>query len=90
MGAPIRNHRKEVFAAISVSGPSQRFDPPRIQTMAQMVIGTAEDISIREERGIKAIKTRRGSKFNERRWQFTSQTRYDSMRQTPNSDRKTY
>ncbi len=45
VGAPIRNHRKEVFAAISVSGPSQRFDPPRIQTMAQLVIETAQEIS---------------------------------------------
>ena len=45
VGAPIRNHRKEVFAGISVSGPSQRFDPPRIQTMSQLVIETAEDIS---------------------------------------------
>ncbi|UCG94598.1 MAG: IclR family transcriptional regulator [Candidatus Aerophobus sp.] len=45
VGAPIRNHRKEVFAAISVSGPSQRFDPPRIPAMAKLVIQTAEDIS---------------------------------------------
>lgn len=47
VGAPIRNHRKEVFAAISVSGPSQRFNPPRIQTMAKLVIETGEEISRR-------------------------------------------
>jgi len=45
VGAPIRNHRKEVSAAISVSGPSQRFDPPRIQTMAKLVIEASEEIS---------------------------------------------
>ena len=45
VGAPIRNHRKKVFAAISVSGPSQRFDPPRIQTMAKLVIEASEEIS---------------------------------------------
>jgi IclR family KDG regulon transcriptional repressor len=47
VGAPIRNHRKEVFAAISVSGPSQRFDPLRIKTMSQLVIETAKEISRR-------------------------------------------
>jgi len=45
VGAPIRNHRKEVSAAISVFGPSQRFDPPRIQTMAKLVIEASEEIS---------------------------------------------
>ncbi|MFQ5835288.1 MAG: IclR family transcriptional regulator [bacterium] len=45
VGAPIRNHRKEVFAAISVSGPSQRFDPPRIQAMAKLVMETSQEIS---------------------------------------------
>ena len=45
LGASIRNHQKEVFAAISVSGPSQRFDPPRIQAMAKLVIEAAEEIS---------------------------------------------
>jgi IclR family KDG regulon transcriptional repressor len=45
VGAPIRNHRKEVFAAISVSGPSQRFDPPRIQAMAKLVVEASEEIS---------------------------------------------
>jgi len=45
VGAPIRNHQKKVFAAISVSGPSQRFDPPRIPAMAKLVIQTAEEIS---------------------------------------------
>jgi DNA-binding IclR family transcriptional regulator len=45
VGAPIRNHQKEVFAAISASGPSQRFDPPRIQAMAKLVIEAAEEIS---------------------------------------------
>jgi len=45
VGAPIRNHRGEVFAAISISGPSQRFDSPRIQAMAKLVIEAAEEIS---------------------------------------------
>jgi len=45
VGAPIRNHRKEVSAAISVSGPSQRFDRSRTPTMAKLVIETAEEIS---------------------------------------------
>jgi len=45
VGAPIRNHRGEVFAAISVSGPSQRFDPRRIEVMAKLVIEAAEEIS---------------------------------------------
>ena len=45
VGAPIRNHQNEVFAAISVSGPSQRFDPPRIKTMAKLVMETAEEVS---------------------------------------------
>jgi DNA-binding IclR family transcriptional regulator len=45
VGAPIRNHQKEVFAAISVSGPSQRFDRSRVLAMAKLVIETAEEIS---------------------------------------------
>lgn len=45
VGAPIRNHRKEVFAAISVSGPAQRFDPPRIPAIAKLVIEASEEIS---------------------------------------------
>jgi DNA-binding IclR family transcriptional regulator len=45
VGAPIRNHQKEVFAAISVSGPSQRFDPPRILAIAKLVIEASEEIS---------------------------------------------
>ena len=45
VGAPIRNYREEVFAAVSVSGPSQRFDPPRIEAMARLVIEVAGEIS---------------------------------------------
>jgi len=45
VGAPIRNHRGEVFAAISVSGPSQRFDPPRIEAMSKLVIEAAGEVS---------------------------------------------
>lgn len=45
VGAPIRNHQKEVFAAISVSGPSQRFDRSRMLARAKLVIETAEEIS---------------------------------------------
>ncbi|RLE08759.1 IclR family transcriptional regulator, partial [Candidatus Aerophobetes bacterium] len=45
VGAPIRNHRGEVFAAISVSGPSQRFSLSRIEVMAKLVIKAAKEIS---------------------------------------------
>lgn len=45
VGAPIRNYQKEVFAAISASGPSQRFDPPRIKAMSKLIMETAEEIS---------------------------------------------
>jgi len=45
VGAPIRNHRGGVFAAISVSGPSQRFNLSRIEVMAKLVIEAAKEIS---------------------------------------------
>jgi len=44
VGAPIRNHRGEVFAAVSISGPSQRFNPPRIETMSKLVTEAAREI----------------------------------------------
>ncbi len=47
VGAPIRNHRGEVFAAISLSGPSQRFTPERIREMAPLVMQAANEISFK-------------------------------------------
>jgi len=45
VGAPIRNHRGQVFAAISVSGPAQRFNKARIKKMSKLVLEVAEAIS---------------------------------------------
>jgi len=45
VGAPVRNHRGEVFAAISVSGPCQRFASERIKEMALLVMQAAREIS---------------------------------------------
>ena len=51
VGASIRNHMGEVFAAISVSGPAQRFDKKRdkkrIEKMSKLVIEATEAISER-------------------------------------------
>lgn len=45
IGASIRNHKGEVFAAISVSGPAERFNKARIQKMSKSVIEATEAIS---------------------------------------------
>ena len=45
VASPIRNYKGEVFAAISISGPSQRFRPPRIEALGKLVIKTAGEIS---------------------------------------------
>ncbi len=57
VGVPIRNHRGEVFAAISVSGPAQRLDKARIQKISKSVTEASEAISERmgyREEGINA------------------------------------
>ncbi|HDN85172.1 MAG TPA: IclR family transcriptional regulator, partial [Candidatus Aerophobetes bacterium] len=45
VGASIRNSRGEVFAAISLSGPSQRLSFERIRKIAPLVIQAAREIS---------------------------------------------
>jgi DNA-binding IclR family transcriptional regulator len=45
VGAPIRNSSGRVFAAISVSGPSRRFTPERIEAFSGLVKHYAEAIS---------------------------------------------
>lgn len=47
VGAPIRNCRGEVFAAISLSGPSQRLSFERIRKMAPLVMQAAKEISVK-------------------------------------------
>jgi DNA-binding IclR family transcriptional regulator len=47
VGAPIRNHEGHVFAAISVTWPSQRLTLSRIPKIAESVINTANEISRR-------------------------------------------
>jgi IclR family KDG regulon transcriptional repressor len=47
VGAPIRNHKGRVFAAISVTWPSQRLPLGRIPKIAQTVIAAADEISRR-------------------------------------------
>ena len=45
VGAPIRNHAGRVFAAISVSGPSQRITLGNISEIGKVVMVQAENIS---------------------------------------------
>lgn len=45
VGAPIRNHVGKVFAAISVSGPSQRITLGNISEIGKVVMSQAEKIS---------------------------------------------
>jgi DNA-binding IclR family transcriptional regulator len=47
IGAPIRNHEGQVFAAVSVTWPSQRLQLSRIPKFAKTVIATANEISQR-------------------------------------------
>lgn len=45
VAAPVRNHRGEVVAGVSVSGPAYRFSVARARAFAQPVMSTAEAIS---------------------------------------------
>jgi DNA-binding IclR family transcriptional regulator len=45
VGAPIRSHAGQVFAAISVSGPSQRITLGNISEIGKVVMAQAENIS---------------------------------------------
>ena len=45
IGAPIRNHAGRVFAAISVSGPSQRITLGNVSEIGKVVMAQAEKIS---------------------------------------------
>jgi DNA-binding IclR family transcriptional regulator len=45
VGAPIRNHAGRVFAAISVSVPSQRITLGNISEIGKVVMAHAENIS---------------------------------------------
>ncbi|WP_316979951.1 IclR family transcriptional regulator [Shumkonia mesophila] len=45
IGAPIRDSRGQVFASVSVSGPSARMPLSRIQGLAPAIIQTADEIS---------------------------------------------
>ena len=45
VGAPIRNHAGTVFAAISVSGPSQRITLENVPAIGKVVMSVAEKIS---------------------------------------------
>jgi DNA-binding IclR family transcriptional regulator len=47
IGAPVRDHKGEVFASVSVSGPSQRMSLERIPQVAEMVVRGAQEISRR-------------------------------------------
>jgi DNA-binding IclR family transcriptional regulator len=47
IGAPIRNHGGQVFAAVSATWPSQRLQLSRIPKLAKTVIATAHEISRR-------------------------------------------
>ncbi|MEI6386148.1 MAG: IclR family transcriptional regulator, partial [Spirochaetota bacterium] len=46
-GAPIRNARGEVFAAISLSGPAERNTLPRLEEMAKVLMVATSEISRR-------------------------------------------
>ena len=47
IGAPIRNHEGQVFAAVSVTWPSQRLQLSRIPKLAETIIAIANEISRR-------------------------------------------
>jgi len=47
VAAPIRDHEGRVFAAVSVSGPSQRMLPQRDEETARLVMGRTAEISRR-------------------------------------------
>jgi DNA-binding IclR family transcriptional regulator len=45
IGAPVRDSSDRVFAAVSVSGPSERMPDGRLAGLAPVVVQTANDIS---------------------------------------------
>ena len=45
IGAPIRNFKGDVFASISVSGPSQRLHDDRISEIALRIMESADVLS---------------------------------------------
>lgn len=45
VAAPVRNHRREVVAAISLSGPTQRMDTEKLAQIVSGVVATANIIS---------------------------------------------
>lgn len=45
VGAPVRDHRREIVAAVSVTGPSQRLNGPRLEEAARRVRLLSLDIS---------------------------------------------
>jgi len=45
VAAPVRNHRREVVAAISLSGPAQRMDTEKLDQIVSGVVATANIIS---------------------------------------------
>jgi DNA-binding IclR family transcriptional regulator len=47
VGAPIRDHSGQVFAALSVSGPSQRITRKAVPSIAERVMAAADEISTR-------------------------------------------
>jgi DNA-binding IclR family transcriptional regulator len=47
VGAPIHNHESQVVASISVSGPTQRMTPERVEEVGALLIGKTVEISRR-------------------------------------------
>jgi DNA-binding IclR family transcriptional regulator len=45
VGAPIRDHSGKIVAAISLSGLASRYDPQRIEQLAQIVTANASALS---------------------------------------------
>jgi DNA-binding IclR family transcriptional regulator len=56
ISAPIHNHRGQVVASVSVSGPAYRLPPERIREIAPKVIETADNVAY--ELGYASIKER--------------------------------
>ena len=46
VAAPIRNHRDEVVAAVSISGPASRIDATGLPSLKESVIKAADEISL--------------------------------------------
>ncbi len=45
IGSPIRNHRGDVIAGLSIAGPAERIDDARLPRLIALVTGTADRIS---------------------------------------------